>query len=105
MALERVSIDYAGVAEILRSAEFEQEIRAAAENVAEVARASGHVVTSGEPLPIDVYSDPNTDRVGWTVAIRHPAGLGMEARYGVLKRAAEAGGLSVGGGVDPEDET
>jgi hypothetical protein len=90
MALERVSIDYAGVVEILRSTEFEQGIGVAAEKVAVAARASGHVVTSGEPLPIDVYSDSTTERVGWTVVIRHPAGLGMEAPYGVLKRAAEA---------------
>ncbi|WP_328611779.1 hypothetical protein OG943_22555 [Amycolatopsis sp. NBC_00345] len=104
MDFGQVRIDYAGVAEILRSAEFEQEVRAAAEKVGEAARATGHKVTSGEPLPIDVFSDPNHDRVGWTVAIRHPAGLGMEARYGVLKRAAEAGGLSVGG-ADADGES
>jgi hypothetical protein len=95
MALERITIDYTSVAELLHSPEFEQEIRAAAQKVGEAARASGHVVTSGEPLPIEVYSDPDTDRVGWSVAIRHPAGLGMEARYGLLKRAAETAGLSV----------
>ena len=105
MALERITIDYAAVGEILRSAEFEQQVRAAAEKVGEAAHASGHVVTSGEPLPIEVYADPNHDRVGWTVAIRHPAGLGMEARYGVLKRAAETGGLSVGGGVEQDGDS
>ncbi|MER6665726.1 hypothetical protein ABT256_14380 [Amycolatopsis japonica] len=102
MALERITIDYAAVAELLHSAEFEQEVRAVAEKVGEAARASGHVVTSGDPLPIEVYSDPDTDRVGWSVAIRHPAGLGMEARYGLLKRAAETAGLSVESNQDGE---
>ncbi|MEV6907578.1 hypothetical protein [Amycolatopsis sp. NPDC051071] len=96
MALEKITIDYNAVAGLLHSPEFEGVIKAAAEKVGEVARSSGHVVTSGEPLPIEVYSDPDTDRVGWSVAIRHPAGLGMEARYGLLKRAAETAGLSLG---------
>ncbi|WP_158885075.1 hypothetical protein [Amycolatopsis anabasis] len=104
-ALERVTLDRAGVAEILKSAEFDAIIRELAKKVGEIARSGGHRVTSGEPLPIDVYSDPNRDRAGWTVAIRHPAGVGMEARYGVLARAAGSSGLEVNGGAQPGDET
>lgn len=96
-----VEIDQAGVAALLRSPEFAEAVQDAAELVAETARAQGHRVTSGEPLPVDVFEDPGRDRVGFTVAIRHPAGVGMEAHHGVLKRAAHAAGLDVHGLEDP----
>ena len=51
-----------------------------------------------------MFEDPRHDRVGVTVAVRHPAGIGMEARYGLLKRAAEATGLEVTG-LDVGDES
>jgi hypothetical protein len=96
-AFHGFEVDRAGVAEILNSPEFAEAVHQAAEQVAEAARTQGHRVTSGEPLPIDVITDPGTDRAGASVAVRHPAGVGMEARHGVLKRAAEAVGLDVSG--------
>ncbi|MCS7484655.1 hypothetical protein ACFFQW_45180 [Umezawaea endophytica] len=96
-AFERVEIDRDGVAELLASAEFGAVIQGVADEVAGIARSGSHRVASGEPLPVDVFDDPNRDRVGVTVAVRHPAGVGMEARHGVLKRAAEAAGLTVAG--------
>ena len=77
-------------------------MRAAAQRVADTASAQGHRVTSGEALPVDVITEAATDRTSATVAIRHPAGVGMEARYGLLKRAAEANGFEVTG-LDPGD--
>lgn len=101
-AFDRVEIDQDGVAELLESAEFATAVRSAADLVAAAARNGGHRVTSGEPVPIDVFTDSNHDRVGITVAVRHPAGVGMEARHGLLKRAAESTGLTVAG-LDAED--
>ncbi|MEV4313002.1 hypothetical protein [Actinocrispum sp. NPDC049592] len=92
-----LEIDRAGVEEILNSPEVADAVSDAAEQVAEAARAQGHRVTSGEPLPIEVYDDPGTDRAGTTVAVPHAAGVGMEAWHGVLKRAASAAGLDVQG--------
>src|SRR6187399_2140602 len=96
-AFDRIELDHDGIAELLHSAEVHDALHTVAEQVAETARAGGHRVTSGAELPIEVFDDPNRDRTAVTVAIRHPAGVGMEARYGVLKRAAETAGLDVAG--------
>jgi hypothetical protein len=90
-------LDRDGVRELLNSDGFRDAVQAAADQVGAVARGAGHRVTSGEPLPVEVFDDPRHDRAGVTVAVRHPAGVGMEARYGLLKRAAEATGLEVDG--------
>lgn len=76
---------------------FRDAVQAAADQVGAVARGAGRRVTSGEPLPIEVFEDHRHDRVGFTVAVRHPAGIGMEAQYGLLKRATEAIGPEVTG--------
>lgn len=96
-ALERLVVDQLGVAEILHSEEFAHAVRQLADRVADVARAEGYRVESGEPLPVEVLDDPGSDRAGATVAVRHPAGVGMEAHHGVLTRAAGEVGLSVEG--------
>ncbi|WP_206794011.1 hypothetical protein [Amycolatopsis sp. MtRt-6] len=101
-AFERIEIDYDGVADVLRSPELHAAVQAAAEQVADAARGRGLRVESGEPLPVEVFDDPGPSRVGVTVAIRHPSGVGMEAHHGVLKRAAGETGLSVGG-LDPDN--
>ncbi|WNV86570.1 hypothetical protein [Umezawaea sp. Da 62-37] len=96
-AFEDFRVDRAGVAELLHSEGFRDAVQAVAEEIGATARGAGHRVTNGDPLPVDVFADPNHDRAGFTVAVRHPAGIGMEARHGVLKRAAEAAGLTVSG--------
>ncbi|MCP2248187.1 hypothetical protein [Lentzea aerocolonigenes] len=103
-AFEGFRVDRDGVAEILRSPELAAHVKALAEEVATAARLQGHRVTSGELLPVDVLHDPAPDRVGYTVAIKHPAGMGMEAKHGVLTRAAEALGLDVHG-IDTHRDT
>ncbi|MGI8310670.1 hypothetical protein [Saccharopolyspora hattusasensis] len=90
--MARVRLYSPGVVEVLRSQPVAAVVRAAAEEIGAAARAKEHTVTSGEPLPIDVFDDPGTDRAGVTVAIRHPAGVGMEAHHGLLKNAAHAAG-------------
>jgi hypothetical protein len=103
-AFEGFRVDRGGVRELLNSDEFANAVRVAAEQVGATARGAGRRVTSGEPLPVEVYDDPNHDRAATTVAVRHPAGVGMEARYGLLKRAAEATGLEVTG-LDAGEES
>ncbi|WP_433268164.1 hypothetical protein ACQPZF_03530 [Actinosynnema sp. CS-041913] len=103
-AFEGFRVDRDGVRELLNSSGFRDAVQAAAEQVGATARGAGHRVTSGEPLPVEVFADPNHDRTGFTVAVRHPAGIGMEARYGLLKRAAEAAGLEVTG-LDAGEES
>jgi hypothetical protein len=103
-AFDNIRVDQAGVAELLNSPEFRDAVHAAADEVAAAARGTGHRVTNGDPLPVEVFDDPNHDRVGVTVAVRHPAGVGMEARHGVLKRAAEVAGLEVRG-LDAGEES
>jgi hypothetical protein len=101
-AFHGFELDRAGVSEILTSPQVAEAVHQAAEKVAEAARAQGRRVASGEPLPVEVITDPGTDRAGTSVAVRHPAGVGMEARHGALKRAADAVGLEVHG-LDDSD--
>lgn len=96
-ALDGFEIDPAGMAAILHSPEVVAVVRELAEQVGVAARAQGHRVTSGEPVPVDVFDDPNRDRTAATVAIQHPAGIGMEAHHGLLKRAAQSVGVDVEG--------
>lgn len=103
-AFEGFRVDRDGVAEILHSPELAAHIKALAEEIATGARSQGHRVTSGELLPVDVLHDPAPDRVGYTVAVKHPAGMGMEAKHGVLTRAAGALGLDVHG-IDTHRDT
>jgi hypothetical protein len=90
----RVRLDHKGLAEVLRSAEVRREIAELTEQVADNARAQGHTVSSGEPLPVEA-SVVTTDRAHGSVTIAHPAGVGMQAKYGVLTKAAAAAGLEV----------
>ncbi|TWP47433.1 hypothetical protein FKR81_32490 [Lentzea tibetensis] len=96
-------VDRDGVNELLRSPELAEHVKELAETIATLARTQGRRVANGDPLPIEVLDDPAPDRSGFTVAVRHPAGTGMEAKYGVLTRAAEATGLEVNG-LDPPPE-
>jgi hypothetical protein len=96
-AFEGFELDRAGVAEVLHSPEVAAAVRELAEQVGAAARAQGRTVTSGEPLPVEVFDDPARDRAATTVGVRHPAGVGMEAHHGVLRRAAGTVGVDVKG--------
>jgi hypothetical protein len=86
-------LDSAGIAEILRSDGFRDAARQAAEEVLAEVRAQNRRTEDGTPLPVEVREESDTDRAAVSVAIPHAAGVGMEARHGVLRRAAEAVGL------------
>ncbi|NUT93524.1 MAG: hypothetical protein HOY78_16035 [Saccharothrix sp.] len=91
--MARVELDHDGIAELLRSDGFRDAVRQAAEEVAAEVRGRGLRTGDGTPLPVEVREEPATDRARVSVAIPHAAGVGMEARHGVLRRAAEAVGL------------
>jgi hypothetical protein len=91
----RVVLDSAALAEVLRGPEVRALLDAKAEEVAAAARARGLRVRGGAPLPVEVIPEAPTDRAAVSVGIPHAAGVGMEARHGVLRRAAEAAGLDV----------
>ncbi|MBP2479103.1 hypothetical protein JOF53_007975 [Crossiella equi] len=89
--------DSQGLAELLTSPQVQAVLDQAAAAVVQAARAQGRRVRSGAPVPVDVVAETSTDRARVSVAIRHPAGIGMEARHGLLSRSATACGLDVHG--------
>jgi hypothetical protein len=91
MASRKVKLDSPGIAEILKSAEVASEVAEAAYSVADYA---DHTTQAGVEIPVEVDTY-TTDRAAAGVTLAHPAGLGIEAKYGVLARAASAAGLEV----------
>jgi hypothetical protein len=89
--------DYAGIAAILGSEQVRELLRDAAREVAFEVEARGHTVEDGSLLPVEVRDEADTDSAAVSVAIPHAAGVGMEARYGLLKRAAASIGLRAKG--------
>lgn len=91
MASSKITLNHAGMAEMLRSAPVASAVRAAA--TATAANAS-FTLRNGTVLPVEVSSG-FTDRARSVVTIAHPAALAVEARYGLLRRSAAAVGLDV----------
>lgn len=85
--------DLRGYSEILKRV-MQEPIRELSEQVADNARRQGHRTSSGADLPID-SKVVTTDRAHGIVAITHPAGVGMQAKHGVLTKAATEAGLEV----------
>jgi ribosomal protein S10 len=92
----KVRLDRAGIAELMRSADMAREVRDVAEQIADNARRQGHRVENGDALPVEVESY-TTDRAAAAVRLAHPAGIGMQAKYGVLTKATGDAGLEVRG--------
>jgi hypothetical protein len=91
--LAEVHLNRKGIAEVLTGEPVRALLHARAEEIAATVRGQGHLVTDGSPLPVQVVEERDTDRAAVSVAIPHAAGVGMEARHGLLRRAAEAAGL------------
>lgn len=88
----KLRLDHPGIAAILKSAEVAGVVDGAAASVGSA--ASGHVTAQGVTIPVVVDSYV-TDRAAAGVTLRHPAGLAVEAKHGVLAGAAAATGLEV----------
>jgi len=87
----KLRLDHGGIAAVLKSGEVGGVIHDAAASVAAGAVAYAR---NGDEIPVemDYYV---TDRVAAGVTLAHPAGLGKEAKYGTLARAAASAGLEV----------
>ena len=87
MAAPKITLDHAGMEHVLRVM-----AKAAVEEAAEQVAAQARPLAHGAPVETTTYE---TDRVHVVVAITDPAGVALQAKYGVLTRAAGATGLEV----------
>lgn len=86
--ISRVELDRDGIAEVLASPGVRDAVTAAAQEIA--ATVSG--LTGGHPVEVRGYV---TDRAAAAVTITTPDALALQAKHGVLTRAAAAHGLDV----------
>lgn len=84
----RVEIDYAGIGEIAKGDEVRAMVDAAAERIADHVKAEA----GGVPVVVDHYT---TDREAAAVVIADNSGMGLQAKHGVLTRAASSVGAEV----------
>lgn len=87
-----IRLDHKGIGEILRSAEVALAVVVKAAEVAAIAEAHHSIRKHDMPIKTRFYI---SDRAAVGVAIAHPGGLNVEAKYGVLAHAAAAVGLDV----------
>jgi hypothetical protein len=92
VAKVRVKLDRSGMAAMLRSAEVEGATKGVADRIAERARQAGTVQRHSTPVVIHRYTATGgrlvSSRPAFAVSLAHASGLGQEAKYGVLNRAA-----------------
>lgn len=97
-----VTFNPAAFEELAKSANVRLMVDQAARKVAEKVEAQGITVgdrdggTNEYPLPVRVQSY-TTDRAGAAVVLAHPAGAAVQAKHGVLTKAAAELGLDVRG--------
>jgi hypothetical protein len=86
-----IRLDHAGIGAILKGEEVRKAIDELAAEVAVKAIGSPSLDSRpGVEVKVEHYT---TDRAAAAVVVKHPAGLGLEAKHGVLSRAARAAGL------------
>lgn len=85
-----VRLNHAGIAKVLRSAPMHAVIGRAATEIANTVRANPHIERHGAEVKVESYE---TDRAAAAVLVKHPAGIGIEAKHGVLAAAVVASGL------------
>jgi hypothetical protein len=88
----KLRLDHPGIGAMLKSSEVAAVIDAL--GVAAGAHAEGHILRGGDEVPVLVGGD-TTDRAVVRVTLAHPAGGAVEAKYGLLAKAAAAQGLEV----------
>lgn len=97
----RVRLDSDGIGAVLRSSEVSGMVRVLGERVAAAARAEDSVSRHGAEVVVAEYTAQGgrlrSPRPAVAVTVKHPGGLGMEAKYGVLSRAAASAGLRMRG--------
>lgn len=95
MSKPMIRLDSAGMEEMLKSAPVAEAVHAAAEAIAAEVRTHPSMVRHELTDEVEV-TDYVTDRAASAVTVTHPAGVGMQAKHGILSRAAgrTAGGNS-----------
>ncbi len=100
-AVSRVGIklNHAGMAQMLKSVEVGGAVDDLAERVAEAVNSQGRVAHAGYgsmgPEIVATVKRTMTDRQKAVVIIQHPAAAAMQAKYGILTRAAASVGAEV----------
>lgn len=97
--MTNIKLDHGGLAAISKSPEMRKLVTDTANRIAEEVDKQnievGAFKGSGEiALPVSVRSE-TTDRASATVVLAHPAGIAVQAKHGVLTKAASALGLGV----------
>lgn len=88
----RVKLDHAGMAALLKSQGVKEVVSGYADSVAGYAAVAPEVVRHS--MDVSVTDRQSAARVRSVVTIRHPGGLGVQAKYGTLTRAIAAAGLA-----------
>lgn len=81
-------LDHAGIASLLKSEAFASAVESTAERIAEEVRPQ----VGDKPVEVEPYE---TDRAAARVVIADPAGKALQAKHGVLTKAAASVGLEV----------
>jgi hypothetical protein len=86
----RIEMDFAGIGDLLASAEVQADIDRRAEAVADAARNRGVTVESDNvPVPV-VVTSAGKKRARALVTLDHPAGLAVEAKHRLLVGSLDA---------------
>ncbi|MGJ3228917.1 hypothetical protein ACQEUV_26710 [Micromonospora aurantiaca (nom. illeg.)] len=84
-----VEVDFAGIGEIARGDDVRQMVNQATEQIASRVRA-----LVGDDVPVTV-SEYTTDREAASITIADRRGIALQAKHGVLTRAAGSVGADV----------
>lgn len=95
--MAKIRPNWPGLQAALRTSEAQRAVNDLAERIAANARASAPDVEGvpGDialPVRVDSYE---TDRARATVWLAHPSGLAVQAKHGLLSRAASEAGVEV----------
>lgn len=97
----RVVLNSAAVVRMLKSAGVRRELRKVADRIAAGVDDQHLVASSGwarigipPEIKATVVEDLEADRARATVQIQHPAARAMQAKHGVMSKAASAAGVT-----------
>jgi len=92
VALKSVQIELVrnGLREILKGPEIQRVLDEKAQAVQRAAQSRAPRLEDKTALPIEAEASPGSTRSRAVVVVRHPSGLGMEAKYRLLGSALDA---------------
>lgn len=94
MASIDVRLDRGGIRAVLNSGDVGAAINGLAHQIASNVQAANQRVANDDELPV-VVDEYTTDRTAASVTLAHPAGLAVQAKHGLLTKAAASAGLEV----------